>query len=65
MRFGKTFTLDRAKIQGFVDMFNVLNAGTVLTVNQTYGAVAATNAWNTPTSIMDGRYLRFGLQLNF
>jgi hypothetical protein len=65
LRAGKTFKLDRAKIQGFVDMFNVLNAGTVLSVNQTYGAVAATNAWNTPTSIMDGRYLRFGLQMNF
>ena len=37
------------KIQGFVDIFNVLNAGTVMSVNQTYGAVAATNAWLTPT----------------
>ena len=65
MRVGKTFKLDRAKIQGFVDLFNVLNAGTVLSVNQTYGAVAATNAWMTPTTIMDGRFARFGLQVNF
>jgi len=42
-----------------------LNAGTVLSVNQTYGAVQATNAWMTPTTIMDGRYVRFGLQMNF
>jgi hypothetical protein len=65
MRVGKTFRFGQTKIQGFADIFNVLNAGTVLTVNQTYGAVAASNAWLTPTTIMDGRYVRFGMQLNF
>lgn len=65
LRLGKTFRFSQTKIQGFADIFNVLNAGTVLTVNQTYGAVAATNAWMTPTTIMDGRYIRFGVQMNF
>jgi hypothetical protein len=65
IRIGKTFKLDRAKIQGFADVFNVFNAGTVMSVNQTYGAVAATNAWLTPTSIMPGRFVRFGMQMNF
>jgi hypothetical protein len=65
LRVGKTFRFNGRRIQGFVDLFNVLNAGTVLSVNQTYGAVAATNAWFTPTSIMDGRFLRFGMQMNF
>jgi len=36
-----------------------------LTVNQTYGANPATNAWFTPLTIMDGRFVRFGLQMNF
>jgi hypothetical protein len=65
MRVGKTFTLNRTKIQGFADVFNVFNAGTVMSVNQTYGAVAATNAWMTPTTIMQGRFVRFGMQMNF
>jgi len=65
LRVGKTFRLGQTKIQGFADIFNVFNAGTVLTINQTYGAVAATNAWYTPTTIMDARYVRFGMQLNF
>ena len=65
MRFGKTFRFNRTRVQGFADVFNLLNAGTVLSVNQTYGAVQATNAWMTPTTIMDGRYVRFGLQMNF
>jgi hypothetical protein len=65
-RVGKTFRAgDRTRIQGFVDLFNALNASTALSVNQTYGAVAATNAWGTPTSIMDGRFVRFGMQMNF
>ena len=33
-------------------------------VNQTYAA-SGTNLWMSPTTIMDGRYLRFGMQLNF
>jgi hypothetical protein len=64
LRVGKTFKLDRSKIQGFMDVFNVLNAGTALTVNQTYAA-SGTNHWGEPTTITDGRYLRFGMQLNF
>ena len=61
---GKTFRFGQTRIQGFADIFNVFNAGTVLTVNQTYAA-AGTNAWMTPNTIMDGRYVRFGMQLNF
>jgi hypothetical protein len=64
MRVGKTFKLDRTRIQGFMDVFNVFNAGTALSVNQTYAA-AGQNNWMQPTTIMDGRYLRFGMQLNF
>ena len=36
-RVGKTFRFGRFRAQGFVDVFNVLNAGTVTSVNQTYG----------------------------
>ena len=64
MRFGKTFRFNQTKIQGFVDVFNLLNAGTVLSINQTYAA-SGTNGWFAPLTIMDGRYVRFGMQLNF
>ena len=64
LRVGKTFKLDRSKIQGFMDVFNVFNAGTAMSVNQTYAA-SGTNLWLAPTTIMDGRYLRFGMQMNF
>jgi Carboxypeptidase regulatory-like domain len=65
LRIGKTFRFNQTRIQGFADIFNVMNAGTVMSVNQTYGAVAATNAWLTPTTIMQGRFVRFGMQMNF
>jgi len=64
LRIGKMFRFGQTKIQGFADIFNVFNAGTALTVNQTYAAAGA-NSWLTPTTIMDGRYMRFGMQLNF
>jgi len=64
LRFGKTFRVDRYKIQGFADVFNVLNKGTVIRVNETYAA-SGTNLWLTPTGILDGRYVRFGLQMSF
>jgi hypothetical protein len=65
MRFGKTFRFNQVRVQGFADVFNLLNAGTVMSINQTYGAVPSTNAWFTPLTIMGGRYVRFGMQLNF
>jgi hypothetical protein len=60
MRVARSFRVDRCRIQGFMDVFNVFNAGTALRVNETYGA-----AWLTPTAIMDGRYARFGMQMSF
>jgi len=60
LRLARTFRFGRTKLQGFADIFNAMNAGTVLRVNETYGA-----AWQTPTAIMDGRYVRFGMQMSF
>jgi hypothetical protein len=65
LRFARNFRFDRYRIQPFADIFNVFNSGTVLRVNQTYGANPATNAWLTPQAIMDGRYVRFGMQMSF
>jgi len=65
LRVAKNFHVNSKRIQVFADIFNLLNAGTVLRVNETYGSNPATNAWKTPTGIMDGRYIRFGTQMRF
>lgn len=65
LRLTRTFRFGSRRIQGFADVFNVMNAGTALRVNETYGANPATNQWLTPLTIMDGRYVRFGFQMSF
>ena len=65
MRLGRTFRFGRYRTQGFMDVFNVLNAGTVTRANATYGTNPATNPWFRPQTIMDGRYVRFGMQMSF
>jgi hypothetical protein len=64
-RVGKTFRFGRFQAQGFVDIFNVLNAGTVTSVNTTYGANPATRTWMNPTALLTGRTIRFGTQWEF
>jgi hypothetical protein len=64
MRLGKIFRLGTTKVQGFMDIFNVFNAGYVSSVNQTYAA-SGVNAWLAPTGIVDGRFAQFGMQLTF
>jgi hypothetical protein len=64
LRIARNFRFGSRRLQAFADIFNLLNAGTVLRVNETYAATG-TNAWMTPTAIMDGRYVRFGMQMSF
>jgi hypothetical protein len=60
MRVGRMFKVRRTRIQGFVDVFNVLNASTVLTVNETFGP-----NWLDPQIILQGRRAQIGAQLDF
>jgi len=64
-RVARNFRFGRYKLQGMVDVYNLLNAGTVLTQNQNFGANAATRVWLNPTALQTGRYVRFGGQLGF
>jgi hypothetical protein len=64
-RVGKTFRFGRFQAQGFVDIFNVMNAGTVTSVSQTYGANPATRTWMNPLTLLTGRTIRFGTQWEF
>jgi hypothetical protein len=65
LRIARSFRFDRLRLQGFADIFNVLNAGTVTRVNTTYGSNPATNAWMTPLALMEARYFRLGVQMSF
>ena len=60
-RVTKTFRLrDNRRIQGFIDLYNLLNVGPVLVLNSAYGA-----AWQFPTAVLPGRLVKFGMQLEY
>ena len=64
-RVAHTFRFGKYRLQGLVDIYNLLNAGTVTSLNTTFGAVQATRVWLNPQAIQTSRYVRFGAQLNF
>ncbi len=60
VRFG-----GRYKVQVFVDVYNLFNAGAVTTLNETYSANPATLVWLNPQTLQTNRYVRFGGQFSF
>jgi hypothetical protein len=60
IRLQKMFRFGRYRVQGNFDMYNLLNAGTVTTINQSFGA-----QWLKPQAIVNARYVRFGGQFDF
>lgn len=60
LRLAKNFKLSRYTFRGLLDLYNVFNANTVLALNTTYGP-----RWLTPLNILPGRFVKFGLQMNF
>ena len=52
--------LGRYRVRGQFDIYNVLNASTVLGVNAAYGA-----NWLKPTAIVPARLFKFGGQFDF
>ena len=59
-RVARSFRLGRGRLQGFVEIFNLLNASTVLTVNENFGST-----WLRPQIIAQGRRLQLGGQIDF
>ncbi len=48
------------RLQANLDVYNVLNANTILAINNTFGG-----QWRRPTSILDARLVQIGGQLTF
>ena len=60
IRFGKRVNIGRGKLRGMFDIYNLFNASTVLSQNNSYGA-----SWQTPNSILGGRLFKFGVQIDY
>jgi hypothetical protein len=54
IRFGGT------SLRGMVDVYNVFNSGAVLALNTTFGP-----RWQQPLTVLSGRFVKFGVQVDF
>ncbi len=60
-RLSKTLTAARARrLQVNLDVYNTLNSSAVLALNTTYGS-----AWQRPTTVLQGRLVKFSAQFDF
>ena len=61
VRFAKALKFgSRGRVQATFSVFNLLNANSALTWNTTYGA-----NWLIPSSLLQGRLVKFGAQFDF
>jgi hypothetical protein len=60
LRFGKVIRYDRTKATVSLDLYNALNASTVLAQNNTFGA-----SWLQPNGIFPARFAKVSLQFDF
>lgn len=62
-RLSKVLRLGHATITGNLDVYNLLNANTILNRNNTYTPTGT--SWGRPTDVLAGRLFKFGAQINF
>ena len=60
LRFARNFRISNKRVEPELDVYNAFNASPILSVNNSYGP-----AWRTPTQILAGRLLKFGLKVSF
>jgi hypothetical protein len=60
LRFGKTVRTPRLRLEPYLDMLNLFNASSVISLNNTYGP-----AWQQPLTILVGRMAQLGMHLYF
>jgi hypothetical protein len=63
MRFTKILRIGRTRANVGVDLYNLFNANTGTTFNQNFGTDGST--WLRPNAILNPRYMRFNVTLDF
>lgn len=60
LRVAKAVRANRTTIRAMLDLYNLFNANPVLAQNNTYGP-----RWQQPLTILPGRLVKFGVQVDF
>jgi hypothetical protein len=63
LRFTKNFRIRQMSWRASLDLYNALNAVTVLSQNNTYGTNGAT--WQRPTTVLAPRLVKLGVRMDF
>ncbi|HEV3215767.1 MAG TPA: hypothetical protein VGZ27_08595, partial [Vicinamibacterales bacterium] len=64
LRFSKIFKIGRSTLDANFDIYNSFNSDAVLAENATYSG-ANGGAWLLPTSVIQGRIIKFGVRWDF
>lgn len=62
LRLAKILRFGRTRTNVGFDIYNILNSAAVLSYNQSY---SATGAWLVPTGVLQPRFLKFSVQVDF
>ncbi|MEQ1761191.1 MAG: hypothetical protein ABL986_23020, partial [Vicinamibacterales bacterium] len=60
VRLTKSLRVQKLRVQGQFDVYNLFNSSAVLAQNATFGS-----AWLRPTTILGARLIKFGMQLDW
>jgi hypothetical protein len=60
VRLAKILRFEKGRLQASVDVYNLLNARTVLSSSPVFGP-----AWRRPSTILGGRMLKLGAQFDY
>ena len=64
LRASKRFRVGKYRLRGDFDLFNVFNSNWPYTVNTTFSN-AATSQWLRPTNVLQARFFKLGMQIDF
>lgn len=65
VRFGKIVRLGRTRTNVAVDLYNLFNANTGTAFQQAYDPLTNGTTWLRPTTILNARFVRFNLTVDF
>jgi hypothetical protein len=68
VKISKIVRVNRGSLQLSLDVFNLFNANAILNQNTAYGSpfvISPQGTWLSPTSLLQGRFAKFGARIDF